>query len=289
MTRILVVDDDPDQRDNLEWAARAPGREVVTAQSAREAAEKISGNNFDVVVTDLQMDGEEAGLEVLRAAKEKNGDTQTILCTAYGTRKISLAALRLGVFDYLERVASGTDFVKMLQSKINVALEFKEAKSKASGQSIFGPPREDYTWPEVFVLMPFSPEMKAVYENHIKKVVTGTGLQIERADDFYKGGIIMGHIWSAIWSARIIVADCTKRNPNVLYEIGLAHAIGKNTILITQSLKDIPFDLQHLRVIEYKYTPPGMQEFEKALTATISEQLRAHKGAGGGSGALYVS
>jgi hypothetical protein len=55
----------------------------------------------------------------------------------------------------------------------------------------------------------------------------------------------------------------------VFYEIGLAHAIGKETILILRSLADVPFDLRHLRFIVYKYTPPGMKAFETALVNAV--------------------
>jgi hypothetical protein len=74
-------------------------------------------------------------------------------------------------------------------------------------------------------------------------------------------------------SARLIVADCTDRNPNVFYEIGLAHTIGKPTILLTQKSEDVPFDLRHLRYIEYQLTPRGMKEFEAKFKETIRNVL----------------
>ena len=124
-------------------------------------------------------------------------------------------------------------------------------------------------WPEVFVLMPFSEELRPVYEDHIRTVISNFRLTVGRADDFFTNGSIMTDIWNAINEASIIIADCTGRNPNVFYEIGIGHAIGKETILITQSMDDIPFDLRHLRVISYRYDPRGMKAFEKALTKTI--------------------
>jgi hypothetical protein len=67
----------------------------------------------------------------------------------------------------------------------------------------------------------------------------------------------------------LIVADCTDRNPNVFYEIGLAHAIGKPTILLTQREEDVPFDLRHWRYIAYQLTPRGMKEFEAKFKQTV--------------------
>jgi hypothetical protein len=75
--------------------------------------------------------------------------------------------------------------------------------------------------------------------------------------------------------ARLIVADCTDRNPNVFYEIGLAHTIGKPTILLTQKSEDVPFDLRHWRHIAYQLTPRGMKEFETKFKETVQTVLSA--------------
>lgn len=125
------------------------------------------------------------------------------------------------------------------------------------------------SWPAVFVLMPFAPELRGVYDNHIATVAKDLRLEIARADDFFTTGNIMGDVWAAINQASLIIADCTDRNPNVFYEIGIAHALGKETILVTQSAGDIPFDLRHLRVIEYRCDTQGMKQFEETLKTTI--------------------
>jgi hypothetical protein len=86
----------------------------------------------------------------------------------------------------------------------------------------------------------------------------------------------MGDVWSAINAAIFLIADCTGRNPNVFYEIGIAHAIGKQTILISQTIDDVPFDLRHLRIVVYEYTPRGMMVFEEALGKSI-DSLQARR------------
>ena len=153
-----------------------------------------------------------------------------------------------------------------------------------AGQQIFGEPqRYRYQWPEVFVVMPFNEDLRSVYDKHIAKVLGKLGLDVARADDFFTNGSIMADVWSALNHATLIIADCTGRNPNVFYEIGIAHALGKETILISQSVDDVPFDLRHLRVIAYKY-PRGMKEFEAALEKTVkslsNEMSRAKPTAG---------
>jgi DNA-binding NtrC family response regulator len=135
MAKILVVDDDPALRGQLEWAARGEGREVVTAESGEQAVQFIQENSFDVVVVDLKMETDKAGLDVLKAAKEKDVYTQVIVVTAYGTPEVSVETMRLGAFDYLERNAPGTGTLAMVRSKISLALEFREAKLGRRSQS----------------------------------------------------------------------------------------------------------------------------------------------------------
>lgn len=136
---------------------------------------------------------------------------------------------------------------------------------------VLGTPRRLRRRLDVFVLMPFTDALNPVYEDHIKSVVTRSSLAIARADDFFTHGTILSDIWTAINHAKVIIADCTGRNPNVFYEIGLAHCLGKPTVLVTQNLDDVPFDLRHLRVLQYAYNPRGMVDFEKALEQTIRE------------------
>lgn len=138
---------------------------------------------------------------------------------------------------------------------------------------IFGKPDKKYCY-DLFVLMPFIATLKPIYDDHIKKVAETLNLSVARADDFFSQNSIMHEVWSAISLAKILIADCTGKNPNVFYEIGLAHAIGKPVVLITQNADDVPFDLRHRRYILYAYTPPGMKIFENMLSSTISETLK---------------
>ena len=132
MSKILVVDDDSDQLDNLQAAAAsARGREIVTAETAKEAIHKIRKDNFDAVITDLDLETKRAGLDVVKAAKERNVFTQVIVVTAYGTPAISIEAMKLGAFDYIERTSDGVDVQNMTRIKIALALEFRAAQLKS--------------------------------------------------------------------------------------------------------------------------------------------------------------
>lgn len=126
-----------------------------------------------------------------------------------------------------------------------------------------------------FVLMPFAEYMRPVYDDHIHPVVESEELSCLRADDIASTNIITRDIWEKINRARFIIADLTGRNPNVFYEVGMAHTLGKEVILLAQSMEDVPFDLKALRCIVYSYTPRGMRDMEKKLQATIREIMRS--------------
>ena len=136
-------------------------------------------------------------------------------------------------------------------------------------EPFFDKPEKLKSMIDVFVLMPFTEKLKPVWEYHIKKVINSLGLIAKRADDFFTAHAVMKDVWNAICGSRVIIADCTGRNPNVFYEIGVAHTKGVPVILTTQDASDVPFDLHHIRYIEYEYTPPGMRVYESSLAATL--------------------
>lgn len=103
-----------------------------------------------------------------------------------------------------------------------------------------------------FVLMSFSAEFEAAYKFFIKPALEGVGFEIARADDILNQRNIMQDIISGIVTADLIVADLTGSNPNVFYELGIAHALEKPTILLTQSVEELPFDLRSYRVLAYQ-------------------------------------
>jgi len=82
----------------------------------------------------------------------------------------------------------------------------------------------------------------------------------------------MDQVWSGINNAKVLVAELTKRNPNVFYELGLAHALKKPVVLVSSNEEDVPFDLKHIRVIYYDVTDPfwGQKLVEKVAENIIS-------------------
>jgi hypothetical protein len=71
-----------------------------------------------------------------------------------------------------------------------------------------------------------------------------------------------------------LIADLTGRNANVFYELGLAHALKKDVILITQKIEDVPFDLRHYRCIVYDNTIRGASKLESGLRGTLEDIIK---------------
>lgn len=136
----------------------------------------------------------------------------------------------------------------------------------------FDTPERSPEWTELFMIMPFDEALKPVFDNHIQKVAIELDLSLACANVFLKSRPIMKEVWSRIYYATMIIADCTGSNPNVFYEIGIAHTLGKETILISQSPEDIKFDLHQHRAIIYKY-PDGMVKFEGELKSALLKLL----------------
>jgi len=124
-----------------------------------------------------------------------------------------------------------------------------------------------------FVMQPFAPPLGDYYEKIYKPAIEKAGLKPVRADaDIFGTGKIMDQVWDGITSAKVLVAELTSRNPNVFYELGLAHALEKPVVLVSSREDDVPFDLQHIRVIYYDMSDPfwGSKLIEKVAENILS-------------------
>jgi len=141
---------------------------------------------------------------------------------------------------------------------------------------VFGRPRKPKDKLDIFVLMPFKTSLEKVYTEHIKKMCENRGLTIRRADEVLTAGPFMEKVWDGICAAELILADCTERNPNVFYEIGMAHTVGKKVVLITRSDEDIPSDIKHFNYIPYIYDPAGVDALVNKLDTFLEDHFGPH-------------
>lgn len=119
-----------------------------------------------------------------------------------------------------------------------------------------------------FVIMPFGEVWSENVYGIVKDVLEDSEYAPVRADEMH-GENIVEDIWSAIVSSEIIVADVTGKNPNVYYELGICHTIGKKIILLTQSVADIPFDTRHLRHVVYSNDLGGFKDIRSGISGFL--------------------
>ncbi|WP_277971296.1 hypothetical protein [Sphingomonas echinoides] len=132
--------------------------------------------------------------------------------------------------------------------------------------SVFEVPESGVDANLIAVMTPFSPAFEPVFD-----AISGAGFlhgfQTQRAKDIWQHSSVIQDVFSLIFRAHIVVCDFTGKNPNVFYEAGIAHTLGKHVIPITQSQADIPFDLQHHRYLHYLNNAEGRTGLVKGLSA----------------------
>ncbi len=127
-----------------------------------------------------------------------------------------------------------------------------------------------------FVIMPFGGWFDSYWKDIYQPAIEAAHLAPRRADDLFRAGNIMSDVWRNTREARVILADLSTINGNVYYELGLAHAIGKPTVLVAESLETVPFDLRGLRIVVYDRNAPDWgtrlrEEVRKALVETLED------------------
>jgi len=114
------------------------------------------------------------------------------------------------------------------------------------------------------ILMPFNQPWSDTVYRELREILSQHDFQAIRPDELHDREVLEG-IWRSINEAGIIIADCTGGNLNVFYELGIAHTIGREVILICQDVKrDIPYDLHSQRIIEY-----DLENIHETLTSKL--------------------
>ena len=128
-------------------------------------------------------------------------------------------------------------------------------------------------WPmrplgHVAVMMPFATAFDPVYEA-VKSVCGKLRLDTLRVDEIYGPTHIIDDVFKTIEQSSLVISDLTGRNPNVLYETGLAHARNRDVVMIVQNEDDVPFDLRHIRYVPYLLNQQGLGQLASDLEQTI--------------------
>lgn len=150
---------------------------------------------------------------------------------------------------------------------ISTAHEEMPKKMITFSPQVFSIPTKPQNDKLVTVMLPFT--QQAAFTS-VKNACDNLGLECKKADDIWKNSTFIQDIFELIFTSKVMVADFTGKNPNVFYEVGIAHTLGKTVIPITQSMNDVPSDLGHHRALLYHPNEQGYKE----LTEKIDKRLR---------------
>ncbi len=129
--------------------------------------------------------------------------------------------------------------------------------------------------PLAFVIMPFGVLFDQVYDRLFTPLLEGAGYRVRRADTLLHQRAILRDVVEGITDSDLIWADLTGGNPNVFYELGIAHGLRKRTILVAQKRDDIPFDLRGYKNYVYRVEFTSPPAFVDDLTAELKPLLVA--------------
>jgi hypothetical protein len=157
--------------------------------------------------------------------------------------------------------------------------EFRDSAARLKQDVLFLGPERLYAPPKdrgarskvsCFIVMPFSQEWSADVHRILARACEGAGVRPVRGDDLFTPTDILEDIWQSINAADFVIADITGRNPNVLYELGIAHTLAKPVLILSKEAADIPIDLATRRVILYGQKADAWRE---DLTCMIQEAI----------------
>lgn len=126
----------------------------------------------------------------------------------------------------------------------------------------------------VFVLTPFEKREQITYAA-IVEALQNWGFSVLRGDEERVSANVLRHIVALIAQSRIVIANVSSRNPNVMYELGIAHALGKQVVMIANTIDSVPFDLRNQRILLYSSREDLISKLRESVgKILLSEQAR---------------
>lgn len=134
MADILLVEDEANARKVLSMGLELQGHQVCSCAAPSEADCQLQCRSFDVVLTDLRMEGRDAGLEVIAMARKRQPQARVLLLTAYASADTAVAAMKQGAFDYLTKPVSGEELASAVERALFDAAAHSGGIARQSAQ-----------------------------------------------------------------------------------------------------------------------------------------------------------
>lgn len=166
--RVLIVDDELSVREFFEILLKKEGYEVVSAKDVKDAAQVLRDEDFDLVITDLNMAGGD-GMDLLKVSKELHPDMPVIMVTAFATTDSAVEAMKAGAFDYVSKP------FKIEEIKVTINKAMNTRKLKHENTLLKTELQEKYSFSN---LLGESESMQRVYDLIRKTAVTRTNILV---------------------------------------------------------------------------------------------------------------
>lgn len=259
--KVLIVDDFENIRIELNRHISNQGYDVTVASTIGEANAIIKLKEIDIAIVDLDfLDGLlYGGTRIIENINKIQPAAKIIIFSGHKfSAEIEEKLKDLKYNTYLYKGEHGNPIERL----INELERYKNLKVQK----------------QCFVIMPFSGtqtcteiEWENVFKYIIKPAVEESGYNYRCERNNQSVGNIIKNIIVNLNSAEIVIADLTDRNANVFYELGVRHTLNFPTVLITQNIQDVPFDLQSYKCIEYNQTPSGVVRFKRNIKNVFTE------------------
>jgi YesN/AraC family two-component response regulator len=262
MNKVLIVDDEKHIINDLcDYLTRKKTLEAFKANTISEADKIIKIEKIDYAIVDLKMShsSEFGGIHLINYIKKIQPRVKVIILSAYKYSDVIKAQLEVEIDGYIEKGGEKNYLIAVLE-KI-------DGLEKSTTQK------------NCFVIMPFSDsksctseEWTEIFNELIKPSIEKSGFNYNCKRSEALAGNIIEDILDELNRADLVIADLTDKNPNVFYELGVRHALRNTTILISQNIDDIPFDLRPYAIQIYNWkTIAKRKEFMDKIKIIIQE------------------
>ena len=155
---------------------------------------------------------------------------------------------------------------------LKISLSQLSAPNRIVTRPFFGDVDYNFGFADIFVLMPLHKNETDIFENEIQRAACSLNKSCGKGNSNFASRKIMEHVWKCIYHAELVICDCTGKNPNVYYELGIAHTLGTPAVLICESANDLAFDVTGISSVFYG-TPEERRIFEAGLKLAIKDTI----------------
>jgi len=282
VSTLLAIHKIPED-EKLNLAMKVGGR--LYAQGATQDREYVTSDNFDNVqgkkVDDDEIDSELMILIAKFFKIQPTGRTDLTIYDLFISTEFRMDDIRRRLLYLANR-----DLIRWVRTDVFKITDrgFEEVESRETDTDMTKrvdnryfqvvPLSRKVKEPFAFVLMPFKQQEfdQKVYSDVIKPTVEKElGICCIRSDEETKPGVINNQIFTMILKAKLIIAETTSRNPNVFYEVGMAHAFNKDVFIFNSSKKNkkLPFDIITNRAVFYD----DYEDLKKKIVKNLKDHI----------------